>query len=619
MVIQVPKLPVPSIGSPFRPARRPAFVAFDRIALEGSIPGRFEAQATAHPGRLAIGFRGAAWSYESLDRSANRVARALPPFPGPVLLLIEQGPALVAAILGVLKAGGCYLPLEVFHAPKLVQAVVGETCAPLALADAAGAALVREAGVGIAVLEVGEVLAGRGPDERLARSIPADAPASLYYTSGSTGRPKGVVATHAGVLHNIMRYTNSLGIDRDDRLTLLQSPSFSGAASSLFGALLNGAAVFPYDVRRDGTAGLGEWLIRERITIYHSVPALFRLAARGGAGFPDLRLIRLEGDQMSHRDWRLFRERFSAGSTLVNGFGLTECGLIRQFFINHATPITDGVVPVGYPVEDMEVEVVDEAGRPVEVGEVGEIAVRGDYIARGYHGRPELTERAFAADPDAGVRRYRTGDLGRLHPDGRLDYLGRNDARLKIHGEWVDVAEVEAVLVGAPGVLEAAARIHGGPGEEPRLVGYVVSGDGAVLSTGALRTYLAARLPARSVPAAFVTLSRLPLTENGKVKRAALPPPPPPERPELDARFVAPQTAMEQVIAGIWSEVLGVKGIGIEDNFFDLGGDSLMLSQVHGRLQARLGGELPVPVLYEHLTIGALARHLCLTARIPVD
>ncbi len=601
---------MPSTGSPFRPARRPAFVAFDRLALEGSIPGRFEAQAAAHPSRLAVKFGEEAWSYEKLDRSANRIARALPPSPGPVVLLIEQSPALIAAILGVLKAGRCYAPIEVFRSPKLLPAILSETRSGLVLSDAAGANLAAEAGVDVPVLGIAELLTSPGSDEPLYLSIPADAPASLYYTSGSTGRPKGVVGTHRDVLHNVMRYTNSLGIDRDDRLTLLQSPSFSGAVSSLFGALLNGAASFPYDVQRNGAAGLGEWLMRERISIYHSVPALFRLAVAGETGFPDLRLIRLEGDRMSHRDWALFRERFPAGCTLVNGLGLTECGLIRQFFIDHATPVTDGVVPVGYPVEDMDVEVVDEAGRPVAVGEVGEIAVRSRYLASGYHGRPDLTDRAFVPDTvDAGVRRYRTGDLGRVRPDGCLEYVGRNDGRVRIHGEWVDLGEVEAVLGRVPGVLEAAARVHPGPGDAPLLVGYVVPANGAMHSVSSLRAFLAARLSARSVPAAFVTLSHLPLTENGKLKRAALPPPPP-ERPELEVQFVAPRTLPEQVIAGIWSQVLGLPRIGIEDDFFDLGGDSLTLSQVHGRLQIWLGGELPMVALYDHPTIRALAKHL---------
>jgi len=351
--------------------------------------------------------------------------------------------ALSASILGVLKAGGIYIPLETSHAPPLVAAVAQEARNGLILADESGSALGREAASGVPLLRVDELLAAAGPDERPGIASAPDAPAYVYYTSGSTGRPKGVVDSHRNVLHNVMRYTNSLGIDHDDRLTLLQSPSFSGAVSSLFGALLNGAAIFPYDLRRQGAAALGAWLVGERITIYHSVPALFRLAAGGADAFPDLRLIRLEGDQMSRHDWLVFRERFSEGCVLVNGLGATECGLVRQFFIDHEMPLVDGVVPIGYPVEDMSVQVLDQVGRPLGVGEAGEIAVRSRYLALGYYERPDLTASAFEPDPsDPGARIYRTGDLGRLRLDGCLDHLGRRDARIKLYGRWVDLAAV---------------------------------------------------------------------------------------------------------------------------------------------------------------------------------
>ncbi|MGH7579589.1 MAG: non-ribosomal peptide synthetase [Gemmatimonadales bacterium] len=599
---------------PHRPAARVEFVPFDRSALEESIGRRFERQADAHPGRLAVRMGEEAWTYDTLDRAANQVARELPALPEPhppaVVLLIEQGPALVASILGVLKAGGIYVPLETAHPPALVATVLQQSRAGLILADGPGAALAAGAAPGVPLLRVDELLAGGGSGERPGIAVAANAPAYVYYTSGSTGRPKGVVDTHRNVLHNVMRYTNSLGIDRNDRLTLLQSASFSGAVSSLFGALLNGAAVFPYDLRRLGAAGLGSWVARERITIYHSVPALFRLAASGAGAFPDLRLIRLEGDQMSRRDWEVFRERFQEGCVLVNGLGATECGLVRQFFIHHGMPIGDGVVPIGYPVEDMDVQVVDEAGRPVAAGEVGEIAVRSRYLASGYHGRPDLTANAFVPDPsDPGRRTYRTGDLGRLHPDGRLDHLGRRDARLKLHGQWVDLAEVEAALLGADGVREAAARVHSGNPDQPRLVGYFVPRDGPPPAVSTLRAHLATRLPAAAVPAAFVMLSRLPLTDNGKLDRAALPPPSP-ERPDLVTGFVAPRTGLERAIAAIWAEVLCLERVGIHDTFFELGGDSLALIRVHGRLQLHLGAELPLVTLFEHPTIHALATHL---------
>jgi acyl carrier protein len=258
----------------------------------------------------------------------------------------------------------------------------------------------------------------------------------------------------------------------------------------------------------------------------------------------------------------------------------------------------------------MDVQVVDDSGRPVEVGQVGEIAVRSRYLALGYYERPDVTARAFVPVPEEpGLRTYRTGDLGRLHPDGRLDHLGRRDARRKLHGEWVDLAEVEAALLGAEGVCEAAARVHTGPSDQPRLIAYIVPRDGPAPAVSALRAHLTARLPANAVPAAFVTLSRLPLTDNGKLDRAALPPPGV-ERPELETEFVEPRTSLERTIAALWSDVLGLDRIGVHDRFFELGGDSLSLMRVHGRLQSRLGVELPLVAFFEHPTVRGLAGHL---------
>lgn len=601
--------------APRFPLFRPSFARFERAELDQSIPGRFERQVDAGPDRLAVKCGPDAMTYGALDRAANRVALALQSLSGNqcpgVVLLIEQGAPLVAAILGVLKAGGAYIPLETSHPPDYVAGVFEESGAVAILADAAGARLATAAAPAAAVLRIDRTLEANGPANRPGIPVGPDAPAYVYYTSGSTGRPKGVVDTHRNVLHNVMRYTNSLGIDRDDRLTLLQSPSFSGAVSSLFGALLNGAAVFPYDIRRLGATGLGPWVVRERISIYHSVPVLFRLAAAGAEAFPDLRIIRLEGDQMSRRDWDVFRGRFSAGCVLVNGLGATECGLVRQFFIDPAMPPVEGVVPIGYPVEDMDVQVVDGEGRPVAVGDVGTIAVRSRYLAAGYRGRPDLTERAFVEDPAVpGMRTYRTGDLGRLHPDGCLEHLGRNDARRRLRGEWVDLAEVEAALLGAPGVREAAVRVLPGPSEDPRLVAYLVPREGQAPRIAALRAYLSARLLPAAVPSAFVMLARLPLTNNGKLDRDALTAAA--VRPYLDRQ---PQPAGDGVSRSIVylrqsaAEVLGLPASVIrnEDVLLDLGLDSLGALLLAHRIRTDLGIGLSMSTIIDSPSLFALA------------
>jgi non-ribosomal peptide synthetase component F len=237
--------------------------------------------------------------------------------------------------------------------------------------------------------------------------------------------------------------------------------------------------VFPFDVPREGVDRVAGWLRNERITIYHSVPSVFRCVAASGEGFPSIRLIRLEGDQASVKDVALFQSRFKPPCILVNGLGATECGIVRQYFIGPETFVPEGVLPIGDPVEDMDVVLLDESGGAMEPGHVGEIAVRSRYLAPGYWGRPELTAAAFTEDPrDASRRIYRTGDLGRFRPDDCLEHLGRTDFQVKIRGNRVEGAEVEAALL-AIGTLREVAVVTRDDLAEPRLVAYVVPGSGS--------------------------------------------------------------------------------------------------------------------------------------------
>ena len=598
-------------GRVHQPRPTNAFTPFATDAIEQSIGDRFEEQVRRYPDRLAVKSAGDGWTYAELNRNANRIAHAILAARGtgeePVALLLEQGALLVAAILGVLKAGKVYVPLDPTSPRARLAELRADSAAALIVAAASSRLLATElAPAGAPVLDASSL------DEGLSREDPGvpvspDAGAYIYYTSGSTGRPKGVLDTHRNVLHNIMRYTNSLHIAADDRLTLLQGPSFSGAVSSLFAALLNGAASFPFDVGKEGVGRIAPWLRREAITIYHSVPALFRHVAAGGESFPALRLIRLEGDGASVKDVELYRRHFAATSILVHGLGATECGIVRQYFVGPETRVPDTAVPIGYPVEGMEVLVLDETGRETGPRTVGEIAVRSRYLARGYWRRPDLTEAAFAPDAGSGgFRVYRTGDLGRMDADGCLEHLGRKDFQSKIRGQRVDTADVEAALLSVHGVKDAVVATRQNAAGEARLVAYIVPTSRPVPTVSAIRRHLTARLPDFMIPSAYVVLDALPLNDNAKVDRRALPAPGP-GRPELDPVFVAPQNLLQLELARIWEELLGVRPVGVRDDFFEIGGDSLLAVCMMVEVERALGRKIPPSVMLSGSTIEHVA------------
>ena len=588
-------------------------MAFAKDAIEQSIPARFEQQVARFPDRLAVRTPALSLSYRQLDRFANRVAHGILARLGsssePVGVLLPQGAPLIAVILGVLKASKLYVPLDPSDPPARIAFALDDSGAALLLSDRPELAqLTLPAASERAAVSIDDLVAGQ-PEHAPALALSAETPAYIYYTSGSTGRPKGVFDLHRNVLHNIMRYTNSLRISADDRLTLLQAPGFSGAVSSTFCALLNGAAVFPYDVAKQGMGRhLAEWLLREQLTIYHSVPMVFRSWLNGETRFPALRVIRLEGDVASKTDVARYREHFGPECVLVNGLGATETGISRQFFMNPSTPLPDGIVPIGYATEDMHAMILDEAGQDAGVNVVGEIAIRSKYLAAGYWRQPELTRSAFLPGPaGSGERVYRTGDLGRLRPDECLEYLGRKDSGPKILGHRAEPAEVERALLTLDAVQDAVVVTREDTPGEPCLIGYLVPAGTLSVSVPAIRRALAGLLPAYLIPTRFVVLDRLPLSPNGKVDRRALPPPDA-ARVEPSAEHVPPCSVLEQQLAGLWEELLQTQPIGVTDNFFELGGDSLRAAALLTALEEMTGWVLLPTTILEAPTIAELAR-----------
>ncbi|MDQ3563922.1 MAG: non-ribosomal peptide synthetase [Pseudomonadota bacterium] len=595
-----------------------AFSQFEKGDVERSIPERFLEQVRKHSQRLAVKTHSDEFTYGAVNKAANRLAQVILASRGtveePVITLIEPGTMAVASMLAILNVGKIWVSLDPSHPPARNAYIVSDCQATLVLTDNKNSALATElVGGACPIINIDETemhFSGTG----INLEIRPSALACIIYTSGSSGQPKGVVHSHRSLLHLTMRHTNALQICAHDRLALLASFSHIAGVVDILRALLNGAALLPFDFRGRGIFDLRDWLIQKGITIYHPTPSLFRRFAEilnGEQQFPKLRVIHLGGDTILKRDVELYRTYFASNCILYCGFGSTEAGIIVHDFIDKETYFTDEIVSGGYAVPEMEVFLIGQEGEAQEARTpTGEIAVRSRYVALEYWRRPELTCERFTVDPlGSDDRTYRTGDMGCLGPDGRLRYVGREDFQVKIRGNRVDLREIEIATLKLEGIKEAVVIAAEDDDSGSRLIMYYSWDKGSGPSRTVVRQSLSEILPDYMIPSQFVRLDRLPLTPSGKVDRRALPQPDE-GRPDLESQYVAPRTPVEEVLAAIWAEVLRVERVGAHDNFFEMGGNSLRATQVTSRMRDRLHIEVPLRSLFEAPTVTQLAAQI---------
>jgi amino acid adenylation domain-containing protein len=594
----------------------PSFSGFPKEEVEGSLVDRFEKQVVLYPERLAVKYGDHCFTYAELNKEANRLANLIlesrDGVEEPVAFMVDNRALQVVALLGILKAGKMYLPLDSSFPKARIAYLLEDSQAPVLVTDDANLALVKEYNLkNVHVLNIdrmGDVSSVENPRVPISPGTIAN----LLYTSGSTGKSKGVIQDHRNLLHSIWAMTHSSKIGPSDRIALLYSLSFAASTNSLFGALLNGAALLPFDLK-NGLAHLLEWLIQEKISIYSSVPTLFRHFAatlNGDEKFADLRLVTIGGEKVLQSDVNLFRKYFPKNCWLRVGYASTEMLTISWFYLNSKTPFCENVVPAGFIIEDKEIHIFDESGNPVREGEVGEIVVRSRYLSPGYWRRPELTAEKFEEDASAnGMRWYRTGDLGRLSPSGCLYHMGRKDFQVKIRGFRVELEEIEAVLMQHPGIEEAAVKVDEGKGGEKRLVAYVVPGKRRTgPSREELRLYMKKNLPDYMLPSATVTLDALPLTASGKVNRMGLPDLA--DVFDLEKDYIPPRDMVEKKLVQVWEELLEVSPIGVRNNFFRLGGHSLLAASLIGQMETVFGKRIDMATLAGEPTIEKLAEAL---------
>ncbi|WP_033819361.1 non-ribosomal peptide synthetase, partial [Kitasatospora sp. MBT63] len=612
-VLAEPGLRLPEVDLLTAEERRDLLTVRNDTALEvpaGTVPELFEAQVRRTPAAVAVVSAGVELSYAELDARANRLARLLAGHGvGPetlVALSLPRSADMMVAVLAVLKSGAAYLPVDPGYPADRIAYMLSDAAPVLAVAVRATKAVVADGGVPLVVLDdpATAALIAAAPDTAPTRAaeLRPEHPAYVIYTSGSTGRPKGVVVEHRNVAALAAWAVAEIGPERLSHVLASTSLNFDVSVFEMFGPLLSGGRI---EIVRDLLALLEGDGTRWRGSLVSGVPsALANLVAQGGLEL-DARMVVLAGEGLPAHTLNAIRAA-APGATVANIYGPTETTVYATAWYTDREAAS--APPIGRPIGNTRVYVLDRGLRPVPSGVPGELFIAGAGVARGYLNRPGLTADRFLPDPFGapGSRMYRTGDVVRWTPDGQIDYLGRSDSQVKVRGFRIELGEIEAVLTADEAVSQAAVLVREDLPGDRRLVAYLVPAAGADVDHAALRARAAAALPEYMVPSAFVPLAALPLNPNGKLDRRALPAP---DLGALSAGRTA-RTDRERAVCALFAEVLGLESVGIDDNFFALGGHSLLVTKLVSRIRTDLGVEVPIRVLFDAPTVAALAERL---------
>jgi amino acid adenylation domain-containing protein len=585
----------------------------------------FEQEVARRPDAVAIRFADEQLTYRQVNERANQIAHRLRKLGvGPEVMvgtLLDRSLDLVVGLLGILKAGGAFVPLDPSYPMERLEFMAADIAAPVMLVQDSVVQRLGFPGISNPAWLHGKSLSfeqnradiAQESVENPTNQTTADNLAYVMYTSGSTGQPKGVMVSHRAVVR-LVKNTNY--IDLNEREVFLQfSPiSFDASTLEIWGALLNGGCLAMMPPEKQSLSELGTAIRRYGVTTLWLTAGLFNVMVEQRVeDLKPLRQLVAGGDALSPAHVRKALENLP-GCRLINGYGPTEG---TTFTCCHTISVEDAEgssIPIGRPIANTQVYLLDSENQLVPSGEAGELCIGGDGLARGYLNQPELTAAKFVRHPfrdEPEARIYKTGDLARYRPDGTIEFLGRSDNQVKISGYRIELGEIETVVMQYPSVRSTVVVARQDTPGEKKLVAYVVASEQGC-SFAELRVYLQQKLPAYMMPSAFVLMDALPLSPNGKVDRALLPVPlvahPEPSRAK------SAQSDMEQKIESAWLKVLVLQQVGLDDNFFDVGGDSLQLLAVHAEIQKKIESEFPLTDLFEYSTIRSLARHLAGTS-----
>jgi amino acid adenylation domain-containing protein len=596
----------------------------------GSIVSLFERVAATNPDKVAAVCGNVSLTYGTLNARANHIAMHLREVgvraDSFVAIYLDRSPEMLIAMLGVLKAGGAYLPIDSMYPAARVLEMLDDA-KPIAILAASSLARNLSDQISLLsgpILEIEDLLTEIFTNfDNPPLTSGGDDLAYLMYTSGSTGKPKGVMVTHKNIVRLLAQTDGWFHFDANDVWTMFHSIAFDFSVWEIWGCLLTGGrlVIVPFAVSRS-PLDFYELLSAERVTVLNQTPSAFSMLVQmeqNTVPLPlSLRLVIFGGEALQYRKlapW--FQRHGDTTPQLVNMYGITETTVhvtYRAISAREAESVEESLI--GEPIPDMQIHLLDVSGNPVVQGEVGEIYVGGGGVSRGYHNRPQLNQERFISDPFAkasDARLYRTGDLARLRPDGEMVYLGRNDSQVKINGFRIELGEVEAAMAAAPGVQQSCVVAHTDGNGMQRLAAYFVAAPGAELTASFLGKFFAEKVPSHMRPSSYTRLKELPLTVNGKLDACALP------SPSMGAGASSQEegirqslSEMEEQVARIFSDTLDLRRIGLDDNFFDCGGTSLLLIKAHLRLQAQFARPIPVTLMFECPTVRSLAKRLAI-------
>lgn len=596
--------------------RMPAdFIEFRPESILQGVHQRIEQQVRLYPGKDAISTERLKYTYSEMNGLANSLAEeillARGESMGQVAILQANTSDLIISLLASLKAHKAYVPLDCNFPLERLRAMMGDSQAELILTDHKHASLAEELRANSA--QIINVEATRRCVDTPNVNVPCDPMDRAYilYTSGTTGKPKGIEFLHRNLLHTTMCLTNELFYSPSDRVSWLHSPSFGSSIVDIYNCLTNGGTLFPWDTKAQGFTGMADWVVKSKLTAFHWVPSAFRQFMRtvpDGLTFRDIRIIVMAGETLTTREVELFRRHCLQGSHLVNQVGTAESYNYYLYRVDHQIPIEHPNVAGGYPVSpDRKLLILDDSHDTLPQGDVGEIAIKSNYMAAGYWRNEELTKSKFIRKGEDDIPVYLTGDLGRVDESGCLIHLGRKDFQLKIRGCRVELSEIDQQLSTAPDVADAITWVAKNRRGEDELVGYIVQKDGSRANTRTIEEYLRTHLPGYMVPRHYVCLDSIPMLPTGKTDRSALP------NPFLQSENPKPPVPEDlEAISGnilkVFKELLQVEDVSLDSDFLDEGGDSLLAAVLIHRLHQEFEVDISPGDLAGDLTPRRLAR-----------